>query len=153
MALVDEVVVRVPRRQDVPALVALMSDDVLGKDREAAGDLSVYFDAWDEMMLDPNAEMLVLDIEGQVVGTATLNYVRHLARRGMRRCTIEAVRVSSAYRRQGLGQVLIEACLDMARARGCGVVQLTTDKRRVDAQRFYRRLGFEASHEGMKLYL
>lgn len=153
MALTDEVVVRVARRQDVPALVALLADDSLGKDRESAADLAAYLEAWDEMALDPNAEMLVLDVEGLVIGTATLTYARHLARMGMRRCTVESVRIAAAYRGQGLGRVLMDACVDMARARGCGVIQLTSDKRRTDAHRFYQRLGFEASHEGMKLYL
>lgn len=153
MSLLDEVVVRVARRNDVPALVGLMLDDTLGAQRESADDLTPYLDAWDEMALDPNCEMLVLDLLGQVVGTATLTYSRHLARRGMRRCTVEAVRVAAAHRGKGLGAVLMESCVDLARARGCGLIQLTTDKRRVDAHRFYQRLGFEASHEGMKLYL
>jgi len=153
MSLTDEVVVRVAQRRDVPELVALMMDDTLGRERESTDDLSPYYDAWDEMALDPSCELLVLDLDGRVVGSATLNYARHLARKGMRRCTVEAVRVVSGLRGKGLGQVLMQACLDMARARGCGLVQLTSDKRRSDAHRFYQRLGFVASHEGMKLYL
>lgn len=153
MAVTDDVVVRMARRADVPQLVALLQDDMLGRDRESPDDLTPYYDAWDEMALDPATEMLVLDLDGQVVGTATLTYARHLARKGMRRCVVEAVRVAGRLRGQGLGAVLLDSCLDMARARGCGVIELTTDSRRADAQRFYQRLGFQASHVGMKLYL
>lgn len=149
----DDVVVRVAQRRDVPEMVALLTDDMLGQGREGAADLEPYYEAWDEIILDPNAEILILDLDGRVVGMAQLNYARGLGRKGMRRCTIEAVRVASNLRSKGLGAILIENCLDMARARGCGMVQLTTDKRRTDAHRFYQRLGFDASHEGMKLYL
>lgn len=153
MALTDEVVVRVARRDDVPAQVALLADDVLGRERDDPADLAPYLAAWDEMALDPNCECLVLELEGRLVGTATLVYSRHLSRKGMRRCTIEEVRVAGDLRGQGLGGVLIESCIDVARARGCGVVQLTSHESRTDAHRFYQRLGFSASHLGMKLYL
>lgn len=153
MSIKDDVVVRVAQRRDVPEMVALLVDDMLGKARDQTSDLEPYYEAWDEIILDPNAEILVLDLDGRVVGMAQLNYARGLGRKGMRRCTIEAVRVASNLRGQGLGAILIENCLDLARARGCGLVQLTTDKARTDAHRFYQRLGFAASHEGMKLYL
>jgi GNAT superfamily N-acetyltransferase len=153
MSIKDDVVVRTARRQDVPELVALLTDDMLGSTRESKDDLEPYYQAWDEIALDPNAGMLVLDLDGRVVGMAQLNYVRQLGRKGMRRCTIENVRVASNLRSKGLGAILIESCVDLARAQGCGMVQLTTDKKRTDAHRFYQRLGFDASHEGMKLYL
>ncbi len=153
MALTDEVVVRMARRGDVPAQVALLVDDVMGRERDDPADLAPYYAAWDEMALDPNCECLVLELDGRLVGTATLVYSRHLSRKGMRRCTIEEVRVAGDLRGRGLGGVLIESCVDMARARGCGVVQLTSHESRTDAHRFYRRLGFSASHLGMKLYL
>lgn len=153
MAIKDDVVVRVAQRRDLPEMVALLSDDMLGQSREPASDLEPYYEAWDEIMLDPNAEILVLDLDCRVVGMAQLNYARGLGRGGMRRCTVEAVRVASNFRSKGLGAVLMESCVDLARARGCGLVQLTSDKQRTDAHRFYQRLGFAASHEGMKLYL
>lgn len=152
-ALVDEVTVRIAQIQDLPALVALLQDDMLGQVREQTDDLTPYEVAWDEMQLDPNTEMLVLDLEGRVVGMATLTYSRQLAQQGLRRCTVESVRVASDLRGQGLGQALIQSCLDMARARGCGLVQLSSSSSRSDAHRFYQRLGFEASHTGFKLYL
>lgn len=153
MALTDDVMVRVAQRRDVPEIVALLLDDTLGRGREQVEDLEPYLEAWDEIALDPATEILVLDLDGRVVGTATLTYTRHLARQGLRRCTVEAVRVAGELRSQGLGTLLMEACLDMARARGCGLVQLTSDKSRADAHRFYLGLGFQASHEGFKLYL
>ncbi|MFV3131024.1 GNAT family N-acetyltransferase [Niveispirillum sp. KHB5.9] len=153
MTIKDDIVVRMAQRRDVPEMVALLVDDMLGQGREDTTDLEPYYEAWDEIMLDPSAEILVLDLDGRVVGMAQLNYARGLGRKGMRRCTIEAVRVASNLRNKGLGAILIENCLDMVRARGCGLVQLTTDKGRTDAHRFYQRLGFDASHEGMKLYL
>lgn len=153
MSIKDDVVVRVAQRRDVPEMVALLTDDMLGQGREQGTDLEPYYEAWDEIILDPNAEILLLDLDGRVVGMAQLNYARGLGRQGMRRCTVEAVRVASNLRSKGLGAILIENCVDMARARGCGLVQLTTDKQRTDAHRFYQRLGFDASHEGMKLYL
>jgi GNAT superfamily N-acetyltransferase len=143
-------VARLARREDVPALAALLVDDILGREREDDRDLAPYFAAWDEMALDPNSETLVLELQGRVAAMAQLCYMRHLARKGARRCQIEAVRVASSLRGRGLGSLLLEHCFDMARARGCALVELTTDKRRVDAQRFYERLGFEAAHEGMK---
>ncbi|OYQ35620.1 GNAT family N-acetyltransferase [Niveispirillum lacus] len=153
MSIKDEIVVRVAQRRDVPEMVALLTDDLLGQGREQSTDLEPYYEAWDEIILDPNAEILILDLDGRVVGMAQLNYARGLGRKGMRRCTIEAVRVAANLRSKGLGAILMENCIDLARARGCGLVQLTTDKRRTDAHRFYQRLGFDASHEGMKLYL
>lgn len=153
MSIKDDVVVRVAQRRDVPEMVALLTDDMLGQGREQGADLEPYYEAWDEIILDPNAEILVLDLDGRVVAMAQLNYARGLGQKGVRRCTIEAVRVASNLRSKGLGAILLENCVDMARARGCGLVQLTTDKRRTDAHRFYQRLGFHASHEGMKLYL
>jgi GNAT superfamily N-acetyltransferase len=155
MALKDDVVVRVAQRRDVPDMLALLREDSLDANATdaKATDLTPYYEAWDEIMLDPNAEILVLDVDGRLVGVAQLNYMRHLARGGIRRCVIENVRIAGTFRNQGLGEVLIENCLDMARARGCAVVQLTSNSQRTDAHRFYQRLGFQASHVGMKLYL
>lgn len=153
MSVKDDVVVRVAQRRDVPDMVALVREGSLTPEAYADTSLDPVYDAWDELMLDPNAETLVLDLDGRVVGMAQLNYMRHLSRGGMRRCYIENVFIAGTFRSQGLGAVLIENCLDMARARGCGLVELLSDNRRTDAHRFYQRLGFQASHQGMKLYL
>nr|BFE68744.1 hypothetical protein GCM10020092_020450 [Actinoplanes digitatis] len=93
------------------------------------------------------------DEAGAVVGTCQLTFIPSLSRRGAERMTIEAVRVRADLRGRGVGRAMMRWSLDRARERGCGLAQLTTDKRRTDAHRFYADLGFEASHEGFKLTL
>ncbi len=139
---------------DLPALVALLADDVLGAAREAAdGDLTPYRRAFDLLDADPAHLLLVAAVSDAVVGTVQLTVLPGLARRGALRAQLEAVRVAGAARGGGLGAAMIGWAVDEARRRGCALVQLTTDKSRTDARRFYERLGFVASHEGMKLPL
>ncbi|HYY18828.1 MAG TPA: GNAT family N-acetyltransferase [Streptosporangiaceae bacterium] len=97
--------------------------------------------------------LLAADSDGQVVGTLQLSFIPGLSRRGALRAQIESVRVAPAMRGRGLGEALFTWSIAEARRRGCALVQLTTDKTRVDAHRFYERLGFTASHEGLKLSL
>ncbi len=141
---------------DLPALVALLADDPLGAVRESAGgDLSPYRRAFALLDADP-AHFLVAAVEGNtLVGTLQLTFLPGLARRGALRAQIEAVRVAPGARGRGrgLGAAMIGWAVGEARRRGCGLVQLTTDKSRRDAHRFYEGLGFVASHEGMKLQL
>jgi GNAT superfamily N-acetyltransferase len=141
--------------QDVPALVALLSADTLGRTREAVSDddLSPYKLAFEAIDADP-AQLLVSVVDAaRVVGTMQLSFIPGLSRRGALRAQIEAVRVHEDYRNQGLGEAIFEWAISEARRRGCALVQLTTDKRRTDAHRFYARLGFVSSHEGLKLQL
>ncbi len=139
---------------DLPALVALLADDVLGAARETAdGDLTPYRRAFDLLDADPAHLLLVAAAGDVVVGTVQLTVLPGLARRGALRAQLEAVRVAGAARGGGLGAAMIGWAVDEARRRGCALVQLTTDKSRTDARRFYERLGFVASHEGMKLPL
>jgi GNAT superfamily N-acetyltransferase len=145
--------IRTATREDVPAIVALLADDPLGAQRESPGDLEPYYVAFDRIDADPHQVLVVADRDGAVVGTAQLSLLAGLSRRGAVRAQIEGVRVSSSERGTGLGTTLIEWAVDEARARGCALVQLTSDKSRVDAHRFYLRLGFEATHEGFKLML
>ncbi|KGN34018.1 GNAT family acetyltransferase [Knoellia flava TL1] len=148
--------VRVPRatRGDVPAIVALLVDDPLGATRESAGEHTAYLAAFDAIDADPAHELVVLDDDGEVVGTLQLTLLPSLSRGGALRAQIEAVRVASSRRGQGLGEGLFRWAIDEARSRGAVLVQLTTDATRVDAQRFYeQRLGFTPSHVGMKLSL
>jgi GNAT superfamily N-acetyltransferase/ADP-ribose pyrophosphatase YjhB (NUDIX family) len=150
---VGSVRLRRARRDDVGAIVALIADDQLGATREDPGDLAAYLAAFDEIEADPQELLVVADDDGTVVGTLQLSVVPGLARRGARRGQLEAVRVAASHRGQGLGRLLVSWAVEEARSRGCGLVQLTTDKSRSDALRFYERLGFVASHEGMKLQL
>jgi GNAT superfamily N-acetyltransferase len=139
---------------DLPALVALLADDVLGAAREAPdGDLTPYRRAFDLLAADHAHLLLVAAAGDVVVGTVQLTVLPGLARRGALRAQLEAVRVAAAARGGGLGAVMIGWAVDEARRRGCALVQLTTDKSRTDSRRFYERLGFVASHEGMKLPL
>jgi GNAT superfamily N-acetyltransferase len=151
----DELIFRVATRADVPAVRALLADDPLGKNREVLGEDvdAAYWRAFEEIDADPRNELIVADDRGTVVGTCQLTFTPSLSRRGTERMTIEAVRVRGDLRGRGVGRAMVIWALDRARERGCRLAQLTTDKRRGDAQRFYASLGFVASHEGMKLPL
>ncbi|MBA3781124.1 MAG: GNAT family N-acetyltransferase [Nocardioides sp.] len=144
---------RAATSDDVPAVVALLADDQLGRTRDDESDLLPYQRAYDAIAADP-AHLLLVAVDGdRVVGTLQLSFIPGLARRGALRAQIEAVRVHRDFRSQGLGAAVIEWSIQAARQRGCALVQLTTDKSRTDAHRFYERLGFRASHEGFKLQL
>lgn len=140
---------------DVPAIVAMLADDFLAANREtlAAQDLAPYLTAFREIDADPNQFLCVAEDGGKIVATCQLTYTRGLSNRGGLHGVIEAVRVSGDLRGQGLGRQLIEWAIAQCRARGCAVVQLTTNKQRTDAHRFYDRLGFTQSHFGYKMKL
>jgi GNAT superfamily N-acetyltransferase len=147
---------RPARQGDVPALVSLIAADQLGATRDGvrdAADLAAYTAAFEAINDDPAHILVVAELAGEIVGTMQLSFLPGLARRGALRAQIEAVRVADGSRGSGLGAAMVGWAIDEARRRGCGLVQLTTDKSRLDAHRFYQRLGFVASHEGMKLAL
>jgi ribosomal protein S18 acetylase RimI-like enzyme len=148
-------IVRDAKREDVLATVAMLADDTLGRSRERFEDPlpQPYWDAFAAIEADPNNRLLVAEIDGSVAACLQLTFIPGLSRRGARRAQIESVRVASAHRGAGLGRRLIEAAIAEARRHGATIVQLTTDKTRADARRFYEGLGFVASHEGMKLSL
>ena len=141
------------RRGDLPRILALLVDDQLGAVRESADDLAPYEQAFEAIDADPSHLLVVGELAGEVVATFQLSYLSGLSRKGTWRAQIEAVRVADVLRGQGVGALMIQWAVDQARDRGCSLVQLTTDKSRVAAHRFYERLGFVASHEGMKLTL
>jgi ribosomal protein S18 acetylase RimI-like enzyme len=144
--------IRRARREDIPAIVALLAADPLGATRENPGD-PAYSAAFAELDKDPNQILVVAEQAGEVVGALQFTVIPGLARRGMRRAQLEAVRVHAGGRGNGVGGELLGWAIDEARRRGCGLVQLTTDVTRTDAHRFYRRFGFQPSHIGMKLML
>lgn len=148
-----QVRVRRARRADVPAIVALLADDVLGQSREDPGDLAPYVAAFERVDADPAHLLVVAEAGSEVVGTLQLTVLPGLSRRGALRAQVEAVRVADSQRGRGLGRALVLWAVEESRARGCSLVQLTSSKQRTDALRFYERLGFVASHEGMKLEL
>jgi GNAT superfamily N-acetyltransferase len=144
---------RQARRDDVPAIVEMLADDHLGATREGDPGDPRYLMAFDRIDTDPYDELIVAERQGEVIGTMQLTYLAGLSRLGAERCQIEAVRVAASARGRGLGGKMIQWAVDRARARGCAVVQLTSDKSRTDAHRFYDSLGFTASHVGYKLSL
>jgi GNAT superfamily N-acetyltransferase len=139
-------------RADLPALIALLADDVLGKSRDFAVVDDAYERAFAALDSDPRNFLIVAD-DGEVVGCLQITYIPGLGRHGAERAQIEAVRVRADRRGQGIGAELNRWAVEQARSRGCALVQLTSDKSRADAHRFYARLGFVASHEGFKLAL
>ena len=142
-------------RSDVPAIVRMLADDALGATREAFGHPlpESYFAAFEAIDRDPNNELVVAESEGRVVGVLQMTFIPYMTYRGSWRALIEGVRVASEARSRGIGRSLFEWAIDRARQRDCHLVQLTSDKARPDAIRFYQSLGFVASHEGMKLHL
>ncbi len=151
----DQTNIRDADRSDVPAIVALLADDVLGAGRERAGgdDLAAYYAAFDDVAADPNNTLIVAAIDGLVVGCLQLTIIPGLSISATRRGQIEGVRVAADRRGSGLGERMIRHAVDIAEQRGCGLVQLTSNKVRKDAIRFYERLGFQATHEGFKMPL
>jgi GNAT superfamily N-acetyltransferase len=148
---------RLAERADVPVILELLADDEVSRAR-GFGDVPEEVDAatwaaFEAIDADPGNELVVADDDGEIVATCQLTFTPGLSRGGATRMTIEAVRVRATRRGGGIGKQLISYALDRARARRCRIVQLTTDKRRADAHRFYASLGFTASHEGMKLTL
>lgn len=140
---------------DLSAVVAMLADDTLGRAREDSGPPlnPRYAEAFAAIDGDPNQLLAVAEKAGQVVGCLQLSFIPGLSRLGLWRGQTESVRIDPAQRGGGLGQAMFEWAIGECRRRGCGLVQLTTDKTRPDALRFYERLGFVASHEGLKLSL
>jgi GNAT superfamily N-acetyltransferase len=140
---------------DLPAIVALLADDVLGANRERPDEpmAEPYVRAFDAIDRDPNHRLLVVEAEGRIVATLQLSFLPCLTHVGSERAQIEAVRVASDRRGSGLGREFVQWAIDQARARGCGQVQLMTNAERPDSHRFYEQLGFRRTHVGMKLDL
>ena len=141
--------IRRARREDVPAIVALYADDLLGAARETPDALDVYYAAFDRL----DGELLVGELDGRVIATLHLTLIQQLSSRAAKVAQIEAVRVAGTLRGRGLGEALVRDAIARARAAGCARVQLTSNSERRDAHRFYQRLGFVASHAGFKLPL
>jgi GNAT superfamily N-acetyltransferase len=140
---------------DLPRIVALLADDPIGRSRENPGHPmdTRYRDAFAAIERDPNHVLAVADRGGHLIGVLQLSFIPGLSLQGMWRGQIEGVRVAAGERARGVGRAMLEWAIEECRSRGCGLVQLTSDKRRIDAHRFYERLGFEATHQGYKLAL
>jgi GNAT superfamily N-acetyltransferase len=142
-------------RADLPLIVGLIVEDsvVATNDDPADAMADDYVAALAAIDADPNQEMIVVERDGAPIGCFQLSYLPGLMRRGMWRGQIELVHVAESARNQGIGSDMMRWALERCRARGCGMVQLTSNKKRLDAHRFYERLGFAKSHEGFKYYL
>lgn len=140
---------------DVPDIIKMLADDVLGAAREDLGaeSLPKYLEAFRVIDADPNQFLLVADDGSEIVGTLQLTFIAGLARGGLKRGLVEAVRVANHRRGEKIGEAMLAWAIEKCRGENCGIVQLTTDKSRTDAHRFYDRLGFEASHIGYKMLL
>lgn len=149
----SEIHIRRATAADVEPIVAMLADDHLGRQRENLADLTPYQRAFEVLDADPNQFLAVAEDAGEVVGTLQLTFVPGLSRQGATRAIVEAVRVRADRRGGGMGATLVKWAVEEARARGCALVQLTSDASRTAAHRFYLRLGFERSHHGFKLML
>lgn len=148
----EPILMRAARSEDLVAIVAMLADDPLGRERERNSDppLPGYVEAFDKIAADPRNLLAVAEIGGAVVGCLQITFIPGLSYQGSELALIEGVRVDAARRGGGVGAVMIEWAMDEARARGCRQVELLTHESRKDAQRFYARLGFAARHVGMK---
>ena len=134
---------------DVPAVLALLQDDVLGATREGAA-LDVYLAAFARMTQEGNNHLIVGERAGQIVATYQLTLISGLSLGAARRAQLESVRVASALRGQSIGAAMIADAEARARAAGCALMQLSMNKSRIQTARFYERLGFTPSHIGYK---
>lgn len=151
----DGISFRDAAREDLPKIVGLLANDPLGSKRERFEDPlpDCYRRAFDAIAADPNNRLIVVEHDGAVIGTLQLTFIPNITFQGGIRAQIEGVRVDDAYRSRQVGRRMLEWAIAAARRHGCHMVQLTADKTRPDAHRFYESLGFTASHVGMKLQL
>jgi len=145
--------IRRARVEDLPEILRMLFDDRATPSEEVEPDASCYREAFEEMQRSERNGTYVAEQDGRIVGTFMLTFIRHLMRQGALVAQIEAVRVDAPFRGRGFGAEMMRWAIDEARRRGCSRMQLTTNNSRKDAHRFYERLGFQATHEGMKLAL
>jgi ribosomal protein S18 acetylase RimI-like enzyme len=153
MSGVSQVTIRAARSDDVATIVAMLADDALGRGRERIEHPlpPSYSQAFDRVARDPNLALVVAEADGEVVGCLQLCILPGLSSQGASRALIEDVRVAGHCRSRGIGEQLVQWAVAEAQSRGCKLVELLTHETRVDAQRFYKRLGFAASHVGMTI--
>lgn len=151
----DDVHFRLATRADLPSIVRMLADDDLGSQREQYEDPlpDSYYSAFEQIENDPNHELIVAERNGEVIGTLHLMFLPSVSFQGGLRAQVESVRVDKRFQSQGIGSAMMKWSMERAKQRGAHVVQLTTHKTRVDAHRFYEKLGFTGSHLGMKLSL
>lgn len=151
MSEVSGITIRPARRDDVGAIIAMLADDHLGRTRERIEEPlpQCYFDAFDRIARDANLQLVVAEQAGRVVGCLQLCLLPGLSSQGAMRALVEDVRVASDRRSRGIGEQLLQWAIGEARAKRAALLELLTHESRIDAQRFYQRLGFSRSHVGM----
>lgn len=147
-------IIRKANRSDVPHIVRLLADDDMGSTREKYEEPlpPVYYKAFDIISADKNNWLLIAEKDNKVVGTLQLTFITYLTYQGGKRAQIEGVRTDKTVRGKGIGKSLIKWSIEKSKEEDCHLIQLTTDKRRPEALKFYKKLGFVASHEGLKFY-
>jgi len=144
------------KKNDIPSIVRMLSDDELGSKREDYKNPlpKKYYEAFQNIMQDKNQELVILENDNNdIIGTLQLTFIPYLTYQGGLRAQIEAVRIHKNYRGQGFGKKIFQWAINRSRDKGAHMVQLTTDKQRPEAIKFYKTLGFNDSHIGMKLHL
>lgn len=139
--------------EDLPAILAMLAEDTIPPNRETDPSDSRYRAAFEAIDADPNQRLIAAELGGRIVGTMQLSFLPGLSFRGSWRGLIEAVRIAADLRGQRLGERMILWAAEQCRARDCKLIQLSSSASRIDAHRFYARLGFVQSHVGMKLHL
>ena len=147
--------IRKAELKDLKSIINLLLDDKLGSKREdiSENDYQFYKSAFSRITQDENQLLIVAENEEEIIASLQLSFIQYLTYRGGLRAQIEAVRVNSKYRGQGIGEEIFNWAIVTAKNKGAHLVQLTTDKRRPEALKFYEKLGFKSSHEGMKLFI
>lgn len=155
MTEVGELTLRFAEKKDLPEMIRLLIEDELGATREHFSDplLASYREAFRAIRKDNNQALLIVEYQNQVIGSCHLTFTPSLSFKGSWRLNIENIHIDKKFQNQGVGTWMLQRAMDLGRERGCKIVQLTTNKKRFRAQAFYKKLGFEATHEGMKLYL
>lgn len=146
---------RKAKREDVSVIVKMIANDKLGKLRESYKTPlpDFYYKAFENIAKDGNQELVVLeDDTGAVIGTLQLSFIQYLTYKGGIRAQIEAVRIREDRRGKGIGEKMFTWAIERAKERGAHLIQLTSDKKRPEAIKFYEKLGFKATHAGMKLH-
>ena len=146
---------RTARKDDLPTILEMIANDQLGRSREQF-ELPLpqsYTAAFERIQKDENQQLMVVEFDGRLAGTFQLSWLQYLTYKGGLRLLVEAVRIKEDFRGHGLGTKTFQYIIDLARERGAHMVQLTSNKKRAEALKFYQSLGFEASHEGFKLHL
>ncbi len=151
----NQVLFRLAKGEDLLDIVKMLADDELGSQREKMEEplAESYYSAFEQISCDPNHELIVAELAGNVIGTLHLIFIPSISYQGRLRAQVESVRVDRKYQSQGIGSEMMKWTIRRAQERGAHIMQLTTHKSRQDAHRFYERLGFKGSHLGMKLSL